>query len=148
MAELKTKKTTQRAEEFLRTITPLQKQEDGFTLLALFKKITGEDARMWGSSIVGFGCYHYKSARSSQEGDWMLVGFSPRKQSLSLYVLTGSPDNNRLLAKLGKHKTGVGCLYINSLSDVDMEVLAELIETSYRHMKAINTTACGDGATH
>lgn len=134
MGELKTKQTTQKAEDFLGAIEPLQKREDGFALLELFKRVTHEEPVMWGTSIVGFGKYHYKSERSSQEGDWPLVGFSPRKQSLSLYILSGNTDNP-LLQKLGKHKSGVGCLYINKLSDVDMEVLASLVHTSYEFMK-------------
>ena len=104
----------------------------------MFEKITGEKGVMWGDSIVGFGQYHYKSERSRQKGDWMLVGFSPRKQNLTLYVLHGNQDNPAL-EKLGKHKTSSGgmggCLYINKLSDVDQNVLRKLIETSYRAMK-------------
>ena len=106
----------------------------------MFEKITGEKAVMWGTSIVGFGQYHYKSERSRQEGDWMLVGFSPRKQNLTLYILHGNKDNPAL-EKLGKHKTSGGmggCLYINKLSDVDQKVLSKLIETSYRSMKETN----------
>lgn len=137
MAEPKTKPTTQSAKEFLSKVEPQQKREDAFTLLALFEKITGHDAVMWGDSIVGFGKYHYKSERSRQEGDWMMTGFSPRKQNLTLYVLAGN-NGNPALAKLGKHKTseGIGgCLYINKLADVDMTVLAGLIQTSYDYMK-------------
>jgi hypothetical protein len=140
MAELKTKQTTQPAEDFLKTIEPEQKQQDSFALLELFKKVTGKKAVMWGSSIVGFGMYHYKSERSSQEGDWPLVGFSPRKQNLTLYIMHGNQDNPAL-QKLGKHKTSGGmggCLYINKLSDVDQEVLAKLIEKSFQYMKKTN----------
>ncbi len=92
---------------------------------------------MWGESIVGFGKYHYKSERSRQEGDWMLVGFSPRKQNLTLYIMHGNKDNPAF-EKLGKHKTSGGmggCLYINKLSDVDQKVLRKLIENSFRYMK-------------
>jgi hypothetical protein len=140
MAELKTKETKKTAEEFLKTIQPEQKQKDGFALLELFKKVTGEKPVMWGTSIVGFGKYHYKSERSTQEGDWPLVGFSPRKQSVSLYILHGNIDNE-LLEKLGKHKRGVGCLYINKLTDVDIKILTQLIEKSYTHMKKTTTPA-------
>ena len=135
MSELKTKPTTQDASEFLNGIEPEEKRRDGFTLLEMMERITGEKAVMWGASIVGFGMYHYKSERSRQEGDWPLIGFSPRKQNLSLYVLAGSPNTEELLGKLGKHKTGVSCLYVKRLSDVDQTVLATLIESSYRHMK-------------
>lgn len=92
---------------------------------------------MWGTSIVGFGSYHYKSERSSQEGDWPLTGFSPRKQSLTIYVMPGFEHYQELLEKLGKHKTSKSCLYINKLSDVDMDILKKIIEKSYLHMKAV-----------
>lgn len=135
MAELKTKVTVQDPKDFLNKVEPEQKRLDSFALLELFQKVTGEKPVMWGSSIIGFGKYHYKSERSRQEGDWMLVGFSPRKQNLTLYILHGNDTNKELLAKLGKHKTSGGgmggCLYINKLSDVDMDVLAELIKTSF-----------------
>ena len=140
MAEIKTKATTQNPKEFLETIEPEQKKADGFALLAMFQKVTGERAIMWGDSIVGFGKYHYKSERSAQEGDWLLVGFSPRKQNLTLYIMAGNKDNPDL-EKLGKHKKsgGIGgCLYINKLSDVDQTVLSKLIETSFQHMKKTN----------
>lgn len=134
MAELKTKATTKDPRDFLKTISPEQKQKDGFILLDLFHKVTGEKGVMWGTSIVGFGKYHYKSERSSQEGDWPLVGFSPRKQNLTLYIMHGNKDNP-ILKNLGKHKTSGGCLYINKLSDVDQTALAVLIKESLEYMK-------------
>ncbi len=94
--------------------------------MKLMKKITGEEPRMWGASIVGFGRYHYKGA-SGREGEWMLTGFSPRKANLSLYILTGLDKSAAQLKKLGKHSTGKGCLYFKRLSDVDAKVLEELI---------------------
>lgn len=97
---------------------------------------------MWGTSIIGFGMYHYKSERSAQEGDWPLVGFSPRKQNLTLYIMHGNQESTALLEKLGKHKTSGGnggCLYINKLSDVDTAVLTQLIEISYKYMKKTTT---------
>lgn len=139
MAELKTQATNQNPKDFLDTTVPEQKKKDGFALLEIFEKVTGEKAVMWGTSIVGFGKYHYKSERSTQEGDWPLVGFSPRKQNLTLYVMAGNKDSTELLQKLGKHKKSGGCLYINKLSDVDLDVLAKLIETSYQFMKKMNT---------
>jgi hypothetical protein len=139
MAELKTKATTQNPKNFLNTIEPEQKKVDGFALLEIFEKVTGEKAVMWGTSIVGFGMYHYKSERSTQEGDWPLVGFSPRKQNLTLYIMHGNNDSSELLEKLGKHKKSVGCLYINKLSDVDLEVLTALIKKSFQYMKKANT---------
>jgi len=142
MAEQKTKTTNQNPKDFLNTIEPEQKRIDSFVLLEMFEKITEEKAVMWGSSIVGFGKYHYKSERSTQEGDWFLVGFSPRKQNLTLYILHGNDKNQELLAKLGKHKTSGGgmggCLYINKLSDVDQTILAEVIKASFQHMKETN----------
>ncbi len=139
MAELKTKATAQNPKDFLNTIEPEQKKKDSFTLLEMFQRVTGEKAVMWGTSIVGFGMYHYKSERSSQEGDWPLVGFSPRKQNLTLYIMHGNNDNQELLKKLGKHKASGGCLYLNKLSDVDEKVLTQLIEASFRYMKKANT---------
>jgi hypothetical protein len=135
MAELKTKATDQDPREFLDTITPEQKKLDSFVLLKLFEDITGKKPVMWGTSIVGFGKYHYKSERSTQEGDWPLVGFSPRKQNLTLYIMIGNQDEKELLGKLGKYKTSVGCLYINKLSDVDQTILKRLIKNSLEHMK-------------
>jgi len=135
MAELKTKRTNQKAEEFLNTIEPEQKRNDGFALLELFQKTTGEKAVMWGTSIVGFGMYHYKSERSTQEGDWPLVGFSPRKQNLTLYIMHGNKDSKELLLKLGKYKASGGCLYLNKLSDVDQKILTALIKKSFDYMK-------------
>ena len=141
MSEPKTKPTSQSVKEFLNSVVPEEKRQDSFALLEMFEKITGEKAVMWGTSIVGFGQYHYKSERSRQEGDWMLVGFSPRKQNLTLYIMHGNKDN-QAFEKLGKHKTSGGgmggCLYINKLSDVDQIVLSELIEKSYRSMKEAN----------
>jgi len=134
MAELKTKATKNSALKFLNSIKPEEKRTDGLTLLKLFKKGTGQQAVMWGTSIVGFGQFHYKSQKSSQEGDWPVISFSPRAQSLTLYIL-GGIKMDPLLAKLGKHKTSGGsmggCLYINKLSDVNEKVLALLIKKSY-----------------
>ena len=135
MAELKTKVTDASVEDFLNSVGDETKRKDGFVLLKMFTKVTGEKAKMWGPSIVGFGKYHYKSERSSQEGDWPLVSFSPRKQSLTLYIMPGYDDFSDLLNKLGKHKTSVGCLYIKKLADVDLNVLEALIDASFNSMK-------------
>lgn len=135
MAQLKTRATNQDPRDFLNTIEPEQKRRDGFALLEMFQKITGEKAIMWGTSIVGFGKYHYKSERSTQEGYWPLVGFSPRKQNLSLYLMGGIAHNTSLLEKLGKHKKSVGCLYINKLSDVDEKILTMMIAKSFQYMR-------------
>lgn len=135
MAEPKTKATTNSVSDFLNKVEPEEKRKDSFILLKMFEDITKEKAVLWGTSIVGFGKYHYKSERSSQEGDWMLTGFSPRKASLSVYVMHGTVNKNELFEKLGKHKKSMGCLYINHLKDVDLEILEEIIKISYDYMK-------------
>jgi hypothetical protein len=136
MAEIKTKPTKESVTKFLKSIQPEEKRLDGLALLKLFEKITKEKPVMWGDSIVGFGNYHYKSV--SSEGDWFLVGFSPRKQNLTLYILAWKQEDPKLLAKLGKYKKGGGCLYINRLADVDQKVLASLINEVYTHRKKIH----------
>ena len=138
MAEVKTKPTKESVTKFLKSVQPKQKQLDSLALLKLFQKITGEKGMMWGTAMVGFGKYHYKSDRSSQEGDWFLVGFSPRKQNLALYVLPWKMEEPKELTKLGKYKRGGGCLYINRLSDVDEKVLARLIKNMYLYRKKIH----------
>ena len=135
MAEPKTKATNASVEDFLNNVPDEKKRADSFTLLKFFQAITGEKAKMWGDSIVGFGEYHYKSERSSQEGDWLITGFSPRKAALTLYIISGFEGTDDLLSKLGKHKKSVGCLYINKLADVDEKILKELIKRSFADMK-------------
>jgi hypothetical protein len=135
MSTLKTTVNDASVKDFINAVPDEIKQQDSFVLLELFSKITGEEPKMWGSSIIGFGQYHYKSERSKQEGDWPLVGFSPRKQNLTLYIMPGFADYAGLLDKLGKHKTSVGCLYINKLADVDLAVLEKLIQQSFADMK-------------
>ncbi len=131
MGEIKTKANNASVTDFIGAVDNENRRKDGFVLLDLFTKVTGEPAKMWGASIIGFGQYHYKSERSSQEGDWPLIAFSPRKQSLTLYISHGMNDHSELLGKLGKHKTSKGCLYINKLTDVDMDVLEQLVKKSY-----------------
>jgi len=138
MGEIKTKVTDDSVEDFLNSIESESKRQDGFKLLEIYSRLTGEPAKMWGTGMVGFGQYHYKSERSSQEGDWMLTGFSPRKQALTLYLMLGHGEYSDLLRRLGKHKLGKGCLYINKLTDVDQAVLEKLIATSYQNMKTTN----------
>lgn len=135
MAELKTKATKASVKEFLNSIEPEEKRRDSLTLLAMFQKITGEKAVMWGTSIVGFGKYHYKSERSTQEGNWPLSAFSPRKQNLTLYVMAGNENSQALLKQLGKHTKSKGCLYIKRLADVDQTALAALVKKSFEHAK-------------
>ena len=135
MAENKTRKTGASVEEFLASVENKRRREDGLTLLEMMREITGLEAEMWGPSIIGFGDYHYKY-ESGREGDMCLIGFSPRKQSLSLYVMAGSERFDDLLSRLGKHRRGASCLYINKLADVDMNVLHELIRESFEQAKA------------
>lgn len=135
MSELKTTVNDNSVEDFINTVPDDAKRQDSFALLEMFTSTTGEKPKMWGSSIIGFGQYHYKSERSRQEGDWPLIGFSPRKQNLTLYIMPGFNDYGDLLAKLGKHKTSVGCLYINKLADVDLGILKKLIKQSFEDMQ-------------
>ncbi|WP_339609495.1 DUF1801 domain-containing protein [uncultured Planktosalinus sp.] len=136
MAELKTKQTDADVHEFVRTFANTeQKIKDSFELLKLMQDCTGFEPKMWGPSIIGFGSYHYKSERSSQEGDWPLVGFSPRKSAISLYVYTGCSGQEQLLEKLGTFKMGKACIYIKKLADIDQEVLKKLIATTIKHLK-------------
>lgn len=127
MAELKTKKTKVSSEDFLNSVKDKQKRKDSFAILEMMKQATKEKPQMWGASIIGFGNIHLKYA-SGRELDWFKVGFSPRKQSITLYCMMNIKSASDLLKKLGKHKTGVGCLYINKLEDVDVSVLKKLIE--------------------
>lgn len=135
MSTIKTTANDASVTEFLDKVTDVTKRSDSFMLLEIFSEITDEKPKMWGPSIIGFGSYHYKSERSSQEGDWMLTGFSPRKQNLTLYIMPGFDHYKELLADLGKHKTSKGCLYINKLADVDIPVLKKLIKQSFEAMK-------------
>lgn len=135
MGTIKTTVNDASVTDFINAVPDEAKRQDSLELLKMFTSITGEQPKMWGSSIIGFGQYHYKSERSRQEGDWPLTGFSPRKQNLTLYVMPGFKDYQDLLKDLGKHKTSVGCLYINKLADVDLKVLERLIKKSYLAMK-------------
>jgi hypothetical protein len=135
MAANKTQPTNVPVEHFLAAVEHPGRRADSFELLELMQAITGQEAVMWGPSIVGFGSYHYRYA-SGREGDAAAVGFSPRTANLALYGLTYGPDADRLLPQLGPHKTGVSCLYISRLQAVDREVLGELIRTGYQHVTA------------
>jgi hypothetical protein len=133
--ELKTKMTEASVEDFLNAVKDEETRKDCFEILKMMKQATKAEPKMWGTSIVGFGTYHYKGA-SGREGDWMLTGFSPRKQNLTLYIMAGFERYNQLLKKLGKHSTGKSCLYIKKLADVDKKVLKELIAESVKVMSA------------
>ena len=134
MAELKTKLNNASVEKFLNSVKDEQKRQDSFKILEMMKKITKEEPKMWGPSIVGFGKYHYKY-ESGHEGDMCIAGFSPRKEALTIYILPGFEKYDSLMKKLGKYKTGKSCLYIKKLADVDIKVLTELIIQSVKYMQ-------------
>jgi hypothetical protein len=135
MTENKTQPTDADVEAFLNAVDNERKRADSFAILKMMKEVTGEEPVMWGPSIVGFGSVHYKYA-SGREGDMGLTGFSPRKANLTLYITDGFDKYGDLLARLGKHKTSVSCLYINKLADVDQDVLRELVQRSVEHTRA------------
>lgn len=134
MTELKTRVNEASVEEFLKSVKDEGTREDCYKIIEIMSKATKAPPKMWGTSIVGFGSYHYKYA-SGREGDWMLAGFSPRKQNLTLYIMSGFEEYDSLLRKLGKHSTGKSCLYIKRLADVDMKVLKEIVTRSVKHMR-------------
>jgi hypothetical protein len=133
MTELKTKPTDQSVDMFLNSIPDEQKRRDAFTLMDIMRKATKAEPVMWGSSIVGFGIYRYKYA-SGREGEWLLTGFSPRQQNLTLYIMGGFEQHAELLKSLGKYKTGKACLYVNRLDDINLPTLRKLIKQSVQHM--------------
>ena len=133
MAELKTKRNDASVEAFIEGIENDKKRQDSRSILELMQQVTGYAPKMWGDSIIGFGSYHYKYA-SGREGDWFLAGFSPRKQYLTLYIMSGFDQYDTLLEKLGKYSTGKSCLYIKKLEDVNLDVLRELVRLSAEHM--------------
>jgi hypothetical protein len=137
MAELKTKPNDQSVEVFLNGVADEKKRQDCFTIHELMKQVTGSEPRMWGDSIIGYGNYHYKYA-SGRDAHWFLTGFAPRKQNLTLYIMSGFEQYDTLLEKLGKFKTGKACLYIKRVDDVDLPVLKELIKQSVEHMISSN----------
>ena len=134
MSELKTQPNDLNVEEFLDSVEPESKRDDAREVLKIMQNVTGEKPVMWGESIVGFGKYKYVY-ESGREGEWMLTGFSPRKQSLTIYLMSGFDNMGDLVEKLGKHKSSVSCLYIKRLSDIDKEVLEEMILTSVEIIK-------------
>ena len=132
MSTNKTKPTTRSVELFLDNLIPKQRKKDSWTLYRLMEKITGSQGVLWGTSIIGFGDYHYKYG-SGREGDWFLTGFSPRKNALTLYLMCDISDEFIDFSTLGKHKKGKGCLYIKRLDDVDLKALENIIKTSISH---------------
>jgi hypothetical protein len=137
MAELKTKQNEADVHEFINSFADTeQKRKDSFEILKLMQDFTGYEPKMWGPSIIGFGSYHYKSERSRQEGDWPLVGFSPRKAAISLYVYAGAPGQEDLLKELGKFKMGKACIYVKKLSDINQDTLKKLMQTSIEFLQS------------
>lgn len=132
-AQNKTKETEASVDSFLANVKDEQKKADCLALKIMMERVTGSTAKMWGTSIVGFGTYHYKY-ESGREGDFMKVGFSPRAQNLTVYIMTGFDRYEALMDELGKHKTGKSCLYIKKLADIHLEVLEELVKESYHLM--------------
>ena len=134
MAELKTKLTNASVDKFLKGVKDEQARADCYQIIEIMKKATRAEPKMWGTSIVGFGDYHYKY-ESGRENDWFLVGFSPRKQNLTLDLMGGFNGHEELMNNLGKHSTGKGCLYIKTLAEVDIKVLKKLVSESVKRMK-------------
>ncbi len=134
MAELKTKQNDASVEAFLESVEHKTRKADAYTVLEMMKEVTGEEPSMWGDSIIGFGNYHYVYD-SGREGDWFLMGFSPRKTSLTLYMMNSYARFEEILSRLGKYKTGKSCLYITNLKNVDLNVLRELMEASVRYLQ-------------
>lgn len=129
LVEIKTKPTTSSVEDFINAVEQEQKRKDSFVLLDMMKKATGEEPTLWSNSIIGFGLKRFKSPTTGREVDWMRIGFSPRKGNLSLYFMS-LKEHEAALQKLGKYKAGSGCIYINKLADIDLEVLQGMIEAS------------------
>jgi len=136
MYEIKTRETDQDVRQFIETIDNEKKRSDAIKLLEIFSETTGLPAKMWGSSLIGFGSYHYRYA-SGHEGDAMITGFSPRKANFSLYLSTSQEDRTSYLARLGKHRAGKGCVYINRLSDINEDVLREMIQCNLDYIRAM-----------
>ena len=134
MAELKTKKNEKNVADFLNNLENEQRKKDCFSLLQLMGEVTGEPPAMWGDSMIGFGTYHYKY-KTGREGDWFPVGFSPRKQYLTIYILSGFKEFDDILENMGKYKTSSSCLYVKSLEDIDQDKLKKLIKKSVAQIK-------------
>jgi len=135
MAELKTQKNDASIQDFLERVEHQTRRENSFEILELMREITGDQGSMWGDSIVGFGDFSYTNT-TKKEYKWFKTGFSPRKQSMTLYIMDGFDSYDEILSRLGKYKLGKSCLYINKLADVDLDVLRELIDASVKHMES------------
>lgn len=136
MAKNKTTETTHSVTHFINTVEDEVKRKDAFELLKIMQEVTGFEPKMWGTSIIGFGNYHYKYA-SGHEGDAPLAGFSPRKDAISLYLYSSFENKDKLLSKFGKHKAGKGCIYIKKMADIDFDILKQMISTSVTELKIL-----------
>lgn len=136
LAEIKTKPTESSVVDYLNTIPEEQKRADSFVIMDMMKKASGEEPVLWGGSIIGFGNKRYKSPASGREVDWFLIGFAPRKANLSLYLSVMKNEHENALEKLGKHKTGGGCIYVNKLQDINLDVLDEIIATTLHNRQS------------
>lgn len=135
LAEIKTRETQSSAEDFIATVAEEQKRKDSIAILKLMQKVTKEQPKMWGASIVGFGKKIYEGPTSGRKVEWFVVGFSPRKANLTLYLGVNAPMKAESLKKLGKHKAGGGCVYVNKLADLDMKVLEDMIKAAWKGKK-------------
>lgn len=133
VVKIKTQQTTASVDDFINKVENEQQRADSFAIVEMMKKISGEEPKMWGASIIGFGYKRYKSPKTGREVDWFLIGFSPRKANLSLHLTIDINKHEDILQKLGKFKTGVGCLYINKLTDIDQKQLEKLIKTALQN---------------
>jgi hypothetical protein len=138
VAELKTRKNAASIHKFLENVEHPTRRQNSFEILEMMREITGDQGSMWGDSIVGFGDFSYTNT-TNKEFKWFKTGFSPRKQSLTLYIMDGFDSYDEILSRLGKYKTGKSCLYINKLADVDLDVLRELIDASVKFMESRST---------
>jgi len=130
LAEIKTKETSASVEDFISNLEDESKRKDSFLVLEMMKKSAGEEPKMWGNALIGFGNKRYKSPKTGREVDWFKIGFSPRKANLSLHLMINHQEHAEMLTQLGKYKTSGGCIYVNKLADVNLHVLQSLIETS------------------
>jgi hypothetical protein len=136
MAEIKTKQHEGDVYSFIEEFVDMDsKKQDSHELIKIMSEVSGYPPKMWGASMIGFGCYHYKSTRSTQEGDWFLIGFSPRKNAISLYVFTGIPEHEYLLKDLGKFTMGKACIYVKKLSDINLEVLKQIMTATIAYLQ-------------
>jgi len=132
VAIIKTQETTESVRDFINKLSNEQQRADSIAIIELMKTISGEEPKMWGDSIIGFGNKRYKSPKTGREVDWFIIGFSPRKANFSIYLSLDIQQYKKALEKLGKHKTGVGCLYIKKLTEIDLDILKEMIESAIK----------------